>query len=310
MRKPTTLALIALLFVSGTAFAQSGLEDPWILGQSYTPVENLDTFYVGESGQWEAGIRCGAPQPTALERARAEAEMRLFEALFPEEPQLKKTRIPVVFHVVYRGNGRGNVPDEQIEAQMDELNKAFRRHGFIFELQDVNRKRKNKWHRRCGDFGRNYDRMTKRLSVDPANTLNIYLCSPEDGVLGFAFFPWSFPEDSYYHGVTALYSSLPGGDAAPYDEGATIIHEVGHYLGLYHTFQDGCFGSGDEVNDTPPEASPAFGCPIGRDTCVGGGADPVTNFMDYSDDFCLEEFTKQQRKRMRKMVRLYRPSLR
>jgi hypothetical protein len=111
------------------------------------------------------------------------------------------------------------------------------------------------------------------------------------------------------NGVVFHYATLPGGALAPYNQGGTLQHEVGHYLGLYHTFQGGCTAPGDECDDTPFEASPAFGCPEGRNTCAQPGDDPIHNYMDYTDDACYTQFTTDQGNRMQQVVRAFRPAL-
>ena len=115
--------------------------------------------------------------------------------------------------------------------------------------------------------------------------------------------------------IVMLWSSIGanGPIGPPFNQGRTLTHEVGHYLGLYHTFNSGCgnanscYTSGDRICDTERESSPNFGCAGNGQSC--SSPDPIRNYMDYSDDLCMELFTLEQVRRMRCTLESWRPQL-
>lgn len=87
-----------------------------------------------------------------------------------------------------------------------------------------------------------------------------------------------------------------------------MTHEVGHWMGLYHTFQGGCSDIiGDAVSDTAAEANPNYECNNYIDSCpLSPGLDPIHNYMDYTDDLCLNTFSNGQFIRMQEQYTLFR----
>ena len=137
--------------------------------------------------------------------------------------------------------------------------------------------------------------MKTALRVGDSETLNVYSADIGGGLLGWAYFPKDYNNGrDVWDGVVILDESMPGGTAEPYNEGDTLTHEVGHWMMLEHTFAGACSASGDGVADTPREAYPQFECGDGLDSCPQPGLDPVQNFMDYSEDFCMDHFTPGQ----------------
>ncbi|MGC4894377.1 zinc metalloprotease [Micromonospora sp. DT31] len=241
--------------------------------------------------------------------AAAQRERAAFrtEAVAP----LATVTIPVVVHVIQENSTRagGNIPDSLITQQISVLNQSYAGStggaatAFAFQLSKINRVTNTSWYPIVQ--GSSAERSMKTsLRQGGKNTLNIYLGELSDGLLGWATFPKRTLDKM--DGVVVLAESLPGGTAANYNQGDTGTHEVGHWLNLYHTFQGGCSGSGDSVSDTPAEASPAYQCPTGRDTCSTSGKDPINNFMDYTYDTCMNQFTTGQASRMLTAWNTYR----
>lgn len=219
--------------------------------------------------------------------------------------------IPVYWHRIHDANGSGGVvTNSQVSQQMAVLNAAYAGSGFSFQTPVVDDTNNATWYTCSG--GTCETQMKTALRQGGSNALNIYSNNMGGGLLGWATFPSSYASQPKMDGVVILFSSVPGGTAAPYDLGDTATHEVGHWMGLYHTFQGGCAKSstgGDGVADTPAEKSAAFGCPVGRNTCTGTsfpGDDPITNFMDYTDDACMNTFSAGQNARMNSMWVAYR----
>ena len=131
---------------------------------------------------------------------------------------------------------------------------------------------------------------------DATKYLNIWVCNLGGGLLGYAQFPGGTAATD---GVVVLYSSLPGGSAAPYNKGRTATHEVGHWLNLRHIWGDASCGN-DLVSDTPTQQTSNNGCPsFPHVTCSNGAnGDLFMNYMDYTDDACMYMLTTGQSARM------------
>ncbi|KAF8182342.1 hypothetical protein BJ912DRAFT_597408 [Pholiota molesta] len=185
----------------------------------------------------------------------------------------------VAANLTYEG---GWVPDSQITAQMEVLNEGYAGTGIQFRHMDTIRILSSYYFNTLDvpdtvamtQIVSDYGSLFRKGGQDTLN-INLIGFSADDDTYGFTLLPSLYATYPSVDGSYVRYTSLPGG-SSPYRQGSTVIHESGHWLGLLHTFENGCDGDGDGVDDTPSEAEPASGCPTGRDTCPQPGPDPIT----------------------------------
>ena len=295
-----------------------------------TPFVLNDTVWNNRAEFIESGARCPVEAPPPNERSAIEKQMR-YATLKRQKYGLEALRAPgsltvnVWVHIIKNTSGKGDLTDQQIADQIAVLNAAYSggdklpngttpngaafNTPFRFALAGVDRTVNNTWYT-VGYGSTAETQMKNALRKGDAKTLNLYTANLGGGLLGWATFPSSYASQPKNDGVVLLYSSFPGGSAVPYNLGDTASHEVGHWLGLYHTFQGGCSANNDYVSDTPAERNSFFGTwPPVPDTCTGTkypGKDPVENFMDYTDDAYMYRFTSGQSTRMDTSSSTYR----
>jgi Pregnancy-associated plasma protein-A len=260
------------------------------------------------------GARCGSRDPSESARIASQEQVEAYLKTHPEVTANNSTRrlagtsIPVYFHC-FRSGSSGRCSSSMVTRQIAVLNSAYSP-TFSFNLVSALMYDRPDYYNCNIEDPALERRMKQEFRQGGMSALNLYACNPADGVLGWATFPdgsmGGGSRDVKMDGVVIGTGTMPGGNTAPYNLGDTATHEIGHWLGLYHTFQGGCSGSGDLVSDTPAEASPAFSCDLSRNTCSSAGNDPVQNYMDYTEDNCLSRFTIKQRERMIAQWNLYR----
>lgn len=247
----------------------------------------------------------------------------------PQNGERNIITIPVVVHVVYKTAGE-NISDVQVQSQIDILNEDYSRTNadaaqtptmfqgvaanceiqFCLAQQDPNGLPTNgitRTQTTANSFP--IGAAVKHASTGgkdawPSDSyLNIWVCNIVSPVIGFATLPGTAPADE--DGVVIVYKHFGriGNVEAPYNKGRTATHEIGHWLNMLHIWGDDensadpCLGT-DQVSDTPNQSGPNFGCPTSGTASCSNGGDMFMNYMDYTDDNCMNMFTTGQKNRM------------
>jgi hypothetical protein len=294
--------------------------------QGEAPSTPEDQIRSSQQSFTESDARCATEEVDEVKKEKLRKAHKRFEAKrrTTSDSQMAARAagtviIPVYFHVIMDDAGNGNVSDATLDEQINVLNRSYggqtggANTPFRFVKVETTRTTNESWFNADGRTWQEWAavvNMKSTLRRGGQYSLNFYTKDLRGTRLGYATYPWDYASDPARDGVVCRYSSLPGGAYVRYNEGDSGTHEVGHWLGLFHTFEGECSQPNDEVSDTPAEKSEEFKpyeCPILRDTCPSDpGPDPVENFMDYSEDSCMHRFTPGQSSRMDLMFAQYR----
>ncbi len=355
MRSVFSLALMGLLLVTIVVVPATAQRNTHIdrgADQPHHDIEVLEDGSVSANGFWyqdiqawqdsdqfkDGGHRCASQltanlsNPPLWDKAAADCSMSsttIQSAFNPGSGSV--LTIPVVFHIISKTDGTGNIADSFVNSQIAVLNEDFRalsgtpgapgndtKIQFVLASTDpsgnattgINRVTSNAYFTDPGPGV--FNDMKQALNWDTTDYLNIYT-NDSAGFLGYATFP-ATDAGTIQDGVVLLHSSVgrnsPGGI---YNQGRTGTHEVGHYLGLFHVFQGGCgsasspYTTGDLIADTNAQSGQVFNCPTSSSSC--GSSNPIRNYMNYTQDTCMWEFSSEQANRMRCSLDAYRSGL-
>ncbi|KAF2085778.1 zincin [Saccharata proteae CBS 121410] len=220
--------------------------------------------------------------------------------------------VDAYFHIVTTQAKAGQFTQDMATKQVNAMNTAYNPHGISFNLKGTTISANDKWAVGATD---DMTAMKSALRNGTYADLNIYFQSDlTGGILGTCTMPSNLSAGA----SASIYSSdgcnvnagtMPGGPEAGYNQGGTAVHETGHWMGLFHTFEgNSCSGDGDLISDTRVESQSTNGCPSGKNSCpdAGSGDDPIHNYMDYSTDACYEDFTSGQEQRMHDLFNQFR----
>ena len=257
-----------------------------------------------------------------------------YEKSIGNTPKATLLTIPIIFHIFTDGAGSDNVSATIVQNQLNQLNLDYRNLAgsgyavaadveieFCLAMKDeAGNLLAEPGINRITSYGQGpfsdtqFESSMKAATIwNPDDYFNVWVANLSGGLLGYAQFPSNsglggMPTNggaANTDGVVILNSSMgsvaspQGSAAAPYNKGRTLTHESGHWLGLRHTWGDGGCSVDDFCNDTPLSGGSNYGCP---NTVSCGSADMVENYMDYSDDACMDTYTQDQTDRMRTVM--------